>query len=364
MPTPSWPTAAAWWRARGEAAAITALALAGASLPPLLALGLIVPNQARRAALLLAWAAACLLLLRLPALLRADGRRLFALGGLGLLLIAALVWPGAQRPAAAQGGLALQGPPRIGRAAFTQILVRAGSPAAPYGDELYAIVVAYGVDPAVALAFFQHESQFCTVGRCANAGLQNWGMLRRPIRPARSLGSSEGFVRYASFQDGLRDWCELMLGYVGRGMETVEEVIPRYAPQSDGNTPTTYIGAIRRQVAAWSGAATDDPTLRAYAGGLDEALIAETFLASNLDYHPTWAFHTYMLAESRAGRPLGAPLDESRVISVGGQRFAVQVFALDTLYTPLAAQEAETNWGDVRRLSGLLRVAPAPTPSP
>jgi hypothetical protein len=71
-----------------------------------------------------------------------------------------------------------------------------------------------------------------------------------------------------------------------------------------------------------------------------------------------------MLSEARAGRPLGAPLDESRIVSVGGQRFAVQVFALDTLYTPIAAQEADTNWGDVRRMSGLLRTLPAPTAVP
>jgi hypothetical protein len=364
MPTPSESPAAAWWRRHGEPAAITALLLAAMSLAPLLALGLLTPAQARAAAIVLAWAVACLLLLRLPALLRAEGRRRLALAVAAAALLAALLAPAAPRPAVAQSGLQIQAPPRISRAAFTQILSRAGSPAAPHGDELYAIIVGYGLDPAVALAFFQHESQFCTVGRCARAELRNWGMLRRPIRASRGAGSGEGFARYASFQDGLRDWCELMLGYIGRGMETVEEAIPRYAPQSDGNVPTAYISAIRRQVAAWSGAVGDDPTLRAYDAPLDTALVTETFLASDQTYHPTWAFHTFMLAEGRAGRPLGAPLAESRVISVGGQRFAVQVFALDTLYTPLAAVEAETNWGDVRRMSTLLRVAPAPTSTP
>jgi hypothetical protein len=364
MPKPLRSPAGAWWRERGEPRALTALAIAAVSLPALLALGLLDAREAGRAAVVLAWAAACLLLLRLPALLRPEGRRLALLAAVAVAAAGLVWWAGAPRPAAAQGGLTFKSAPRIGKASFTRILVNAGSPAAPHGDELYDIIVGYGLDPAVALAFFQHESQYCTTGRCARAELRNWGMLRRAIRAGRGVSSGEGFVRYGSWHDGVRDWSELMLGYIGRGMDTVEKAIPVYAPQSDGNVPVAYIGAIRRQVAAWAGSSTADPTLRAYAGSLDQALITETFLASDLDFHPTWAFHTYMLAEARVGRPLGAPLDESRIISVGGQRIAVQVFALDTLYTPIAPREADTNWSDVRRLSELLRKLPAATPTP
>lgn len=358
------PAAGSWWRERGEPRALAALAIAAVSVPPLLALGLLDARQAARAAVVLAWAAACLLLLRLPALLRPEGRRVALLAAIVAAALAAAVWAGAPQAAQAQGGLTFKSAPRISKGSFTRILVGAGSPAAAHGDELYEIIAGYGIDPAVALAFFQHESQFCTTGRCARADLRNWGMLRRAIRPGRGVGSGEGFVRYGTWHDSVRDWSELMLGYVGRGMDTVEKAVPVYAPRSDGNVPTSYIGAIRRQVAAWSGSSAADPTLRAYDGAIDQALITETFLASDLDFHPTWAFHTYMLAEARAGRPLGAPLDESRIISVGGQRFAVQVFALDTLYTPIAAQEADTNWGDVRRLSALVRALPAPTAAP
>ncbi|NTU80849.1 MAG: hypothetical protein HGA45_15965, partial [Chloroflexales bacterium] len=245
-----------------------------------------------------------------------------------------------------------------------RILTVAGSPAAADSDELYAIIRGYGIDPAVALAFFQHESQYCTTGSCARAGLRNWGMLRRHIKADRNAGSGAGFARYASWHDGVRDWCELILGYIGRGRDTVEKAVPSYAPQSDGNVPTAYISAIRRQVSAWSGQAAGDLALRAYDESLDRALVAETFLTADVEFHPTWAFHNFMLTEAHAGRPLGVPVDESRIITVGGQRFAVQVFALDTLYTPIASVEAETNWGDVRRLSTLLRKGPAPTPAP
>ncbi len=363
MPYP--PAPGGWWRERGEPAALTALLIATVSLPPLVLLELITLQQAYRGGVVVAWAAVCLLLLRLPPLLRREGRRLGLLGLLialagGLVALAS----GPSQADAQSAGLSFRAAPRISQANFSRILAATGSPAAPDGDELYTIIKGYGIDPAVALAFFQHESQYCTTGSCARAGLRNWGMLRRAIKPERSTGSGEGFTRYGTWHDGVRDWCELMLGYVNRGQDTIEKAIPIYAPTADGNVPTAYIGAIRRQVAAWSGQSAGELTLRAYDGPLDQALVAETFLTAQIEFHPTWAFHNYMLTEAHAGRPLGVPVDESRVITVAGQRIAVQVFALDTLYTPLAAVETETNWRDVRRLSALLRTGPAPTPVP
>lgn len=365
MSQPHGTPARRWWREHGEPRALTALAIVALSLPPLVLLELLTARQAGRLAIALAWAAGCLLLLRLPALLRGEGRRLGLLAALVALGVA-LAAGASQIPAASaqSAGLSFRAQPRISQASFSRILAAAGSPAAPYGDELYSIIGSYGLDPAVALAFFQHESQYCTTGRCARGELRNWGMLRRHIKAQRNAGISDGFARYASWQDGVRDWCELMLGYINRGMDTVEKAVPVYAPQSDGNVPTAYIGAIRRQVAAWAGQSVGDLSLRAYAGPLDQALVAETFLTASVEFHPTWAFHSFLMREAHAGRPLGVPIDESRIIDVGGQRFAVQVFALDTLYTPLAAVEAETNWGDVRRLSALLRQGPAPTPAP
>ncbi len=365
MPQASDATASRWWRERGEPRALTALSLIATSLPPLVLLDLLPPETARRIAIALAWAAASLLLLRLPALLRGEGRRLGLLAALLAVGIGASSGAlGPSQAAAQSAGLTFRAAPRISQASFGRILAAAGSPAAPHADELYNIIVGYGLDPAVALAFFQHESQYCTTGRCARSDLKNWGMLRRHIKPQRNAGITDGFARYATWQDGTRDWCELILGYISRGMDTVEKALPVYAPAADGNVPTAYINAVRRLVSAWSGQSAGDLALRSYDGPLDQALVAETFLSAGVEFHPTWAFHNYVLTEAHAGRPLGAPVDESRIISVGGKRYAVQVFALDTLFTPIAPDESETDWSDVRRLSDLLRRGPAPTPAP
>ncbi|MBX0330855.1 hypothetical protein K2Z83_24660 [Oscillochloris sp. ZM17-4] len=351
------PAAARWWRERGEPLVLAALAALALSLPPLALLELVAPHQAARAALALAWAAGILLSLRLPGLLRREGRRVAALAAILAATLAGALSIGLATPQArAADGLTFKSAPRISQSSFVAILQRAGSPAAPEADSLYTTITSYGLDPAVALAFFQHESSFCLAGACANGNLHNWGMLRRPVKADRSAGIVGGFVRYASWQDGVSDWCELILfRYVNRGLETVEKVIPIYAPSSDNNVPSAYINTIRRVVAAWSGRRFEPAAdLHTYTGSLDQALVSETFGSAGITYHPNWAFHTYMLDQARAGRPLGAPMDDSRVITVGGKRFAVQVFAQDTLYTPIADEESDTDWTDVRRLSELL----------
>lgn len=357
-----------WWREHGEPAALTILALLAVSLLPLFLLELINGPQLQRFAILLGWGALLLLGLRLPSVLRSERRRIALLGAVLLAaFIGGMGMGHTPPPVYAQDGLTFRAPPRINQGTFVALLQRGNSPAAPVGGELYDIIVGYGLDPAVALAFFQHESSFCTAGRCARNDLKNWGMQRRPIRAERSAGLVDGFVRYNTWQDSVRDWCELILGrYVGRGLDTVEKAVPVYAPRSDGNAPDSYINAIRRTVASWSGRRlTPALTLPTYNDPLDIALVSETFSAAELSFRPTWAFHTYMLDQSRGGKPLGAPLAESRVIDVGGQRYAVQVFALDTLYTPLAPVENETNWSDVRRLSDLmLQATPTPSPTP
>lgn len=77
------------------------------------------------------------------------------------------------------------------------------------------------------------------------------------------------------------------------------------------------------------------------------ALLQATFEASGGTFQPDWATHQYYL-DQLGQRPLGAPLGRPRSLEVSGQRYDVELFALDTLYTRVP------HWHDVRRLSDLL----------
>jgi len=84
--------------------------------------------------------------------------------------------------------------------------------------------------------------------------------------------------------------------------------------------------------------------------GLLYQLLAAGFRRSGGTLHPTQAFAQFVVRER-----LGPALTEGFRITVDGVQYAVQVFALDTLYSPVG------QWSDVRRLSttpeGSLRTA-------
>lgn len=82
-------------------------------------------------------------------------------------------------------------------------------------------------------------------------------------------------------------------------------------------------------------------------GGLGGELLKKVYLeCSGSKLQPGWAFHQQAVANG-----FGPPLSGSYYQTIGGARYSMQVFALETLYTPIATPESATNWGDVRRLS-------------
>lgn len=138
---------------------------------------------------------------------------------------------------------------RITRTLFVRVLERAQSPAAPVAADCYEIRLFYGLDPAIALAFFQHESTYGKAGRAVVT--LNWGNIRKG---RRAYKHDDGFAHYHDWRESLRDWCELIKGpiYIGAGRTTVRSVVPIYAPSSDNNKPERYIQAVLDAVYAWS----------------------------------------------------------------------------------------------------------------
>lgn len=142
--------------------------------------------------------------------------------------------------------------PRISRQKFAAILATARSPAASDADACWRAVAQEGVDPLFALAIFHHESRLGTVGIVAQYDLRNPGATRTSrtgegeavVIPGRGQ-----FWRYPTWEAGFRDLARRLVDpnfvYRRQGAETVEMIIPLWAPASDGNTPASYIAAVR-----------------------------------------------------------------------------------------------------------------------
>lgn len=75
---------------------------------------------------------------------------------------------------------------------------------------------------------------------------------------------------------------------------------------------------------------------------LRDTLLAETYKQAGTDYHPEWSFH-----QLARGYNIGAPLSHSYKIKLEQTEYALQVYALDTLYNIVP------NWSQVKRLRDL-----------
>jgi hypothetical protein len=146
------------------------------------------------------------------------------------------------------GGYNPLGPVSISRATFKQFLQELNSPALPEADAMYQACVEEGCDPALVLAFFEHES---------SGGLHGVAALTKSIGNIRctdgySCYTTEGngsFRQYVSWSEGVRDWTRLLRMYKDDWKRvTLEDIIPKYAPQADNNDEAAYIAAVKKRV--------------------------------------------------------------------------------------------------------------------
>lgn len=139
------------------------------------------------------------------------------------------------------------GRPTLAPAFMNHVLASAHSPAQGTGQALYDLSVRYGIDDAVALAFFQHESLFGTTG------VARYTLSLGNIRCSAGYRCMYGYRAYASWIVGYADWYQLIATLYIRTwhLSTVEQIVPVYAPTSDGNNVPAYIAAVEQAVKQW-----------------------------------------------------------------------------------------------------------------
>ncbi len=137
--------------------------------------------------------------------------------------------------------------PTVTASLIDQVLTNAHSPAQGLGTVFYRLGVKSGIDPAFALAFFHHESNYGTRGMAVLT--HSLGNIRCTPGFPSCLG---GYRSYASWEQGIADWYLLIHdSYVGQGRDTVAAILPVYAPADDGNDVNAYLRAVMEDVARW-----------------------------------------------------------------------------------------------------------------
>jgi hypothetical protein len=147
--------------------------------------------------------------------------------------------------------------PRINNIKFGEVLLAASSPALADSYQIYDAIVRERVDPAFLLAIFGHESAFGKVGLAvAN---NNPGNTRSSILGNGTVvDTPKGkFVKYPSWFEGFKDLAARLIEpdyvYGRNGYTTIGQIIPVFAPASDGNDPGGYINAVVKSMNSWIG---------------------------------------------------------------------------------------------------------------
>ncbi len=147
--------------------------------------------------------------------------------------------PSGVAPGGSAGGMSVVGGPSLSASYIDGVLKDAGSPAVGLGGRLSALSEQYHIDDAYALATFRKESTYGTAGMATvTHSLGNIICAGYPTCYGR-------FRSYQTWDQGAEDFYRLVAReYVGRGLSTVEAIIPVYAPSVENNTQQ-YIGDIR-----------------------------------------------------------------------------------------------------------------------
>jgi hypothetical protein len=156
--------------------------------------------------------------------------------------------------AAHEAGLAVVGSPTISPAQIEQVLASYNSPAVGHGQEIYDLGLKYGINPAISLAFFIHES-----GAGSNPAWAGWKEDGTSTKNVGNIICTPGYRCHGRFRDydtwgqGIEDWYKLISElYVQEwGRTTVEQIIPKYAPAADNNDENAYINVVKRLVEDW-----------------------------------------------------------------------------------------------------------------
>jgi hypothetical protein len=156
--------------------------------------------------------------------------------------------------AARDAGLAVVGQPTITVAQIEKVLASYNSPAVGHGQEIYDLGLKYGINPAISLAFFIHES-----GAGSNPAWAGWKENGDTTKNIGNIICTAGYRCHGRFRDydtwgeGIEDWYKLISElYIGEwGRTTVEQIIPKYAPAADNNDESAYINVVKRLVEGW-----------------------------------------------------------------------------------------------------------------
>ncbi|OIO26686.1 hypothetical protein AUJ14_01285, partial [Candidatus Micrarchaeota archaeon CG1_02_55_22] len=182
----------------------------------------------------------------------------------------------------------LRGKPSISVQTIQTVLTQARSPAAEeqgFAKCLYDEGVKAGIDPAFPLGFFAMESTYGKYGIAKHT--KGIGNIRYTGPKEGVTGNYKGFRVYATYCDSAKDWYNLIKQggpYFRDGRYKLEEIVPKYAPASDGNYPAGYIRTVQALVTKWRAQEGNFASTAAQFGGHGTSATGQSIISTASTY--------------------------------------------------------------------------------
>lgn len=149
--------------------------------------------------------------------------------------------------------------PDLSEAEFISIVVPKSSLTTLDAQLSYRAIIYERISPAFCLAVFWHESQFGRLGICKSFNTKSPGNTRSSITlVGEKVETLQGiYIRYPSWQEGFRDLAVRLSVpnyiYGRKGLVTIAQIMPVFAPVSDNNSPDLYTDAVVKMMNQWIG---------------------------------------------------------------------------------------------------------------
>jgi hypothetical protein len=135
---------------------------------------------------------------------------------------------------------------------------RQGKNLLPYAQQIHDSAHKFNINPLLALAFFQHDSGYGSAGAgktCRNPGNISERTDKYKKSGAEGLGrcdriygGSHRWQAFSTYGDGAQAQMWLLrTKYLDDGLDSIEELVARYAPDGDGsNNEAVYVATIKK----------------------------------------------------------------------------------------------------------------------
>jgi N-acetylmuramoyl-L-alanine amidase len=147
--------------------------------------------------------------------------------------------------------------PDISEDGFVAVVVPKSNLTEQEARAAYKAIVALKVSPLFCLASFWVESKFGRLGICHDYNTKSPGNTRSSITgKGEAITTPKGtYIRYPSWKEGFRDLAARLIEpdyvYGRRGLVTVAQILPVFAPPEDNNNPASYIASVVDMINTW-----------------------------------------------------------------------------------------------------------------